>query len=175
MKQTLVILLIAFAMALAAGAQTAQFAGETLVISDGSHRIRLPEVIQPHSIARCVHAVQKRQRDYFVLFGATEWSRGDPPRNGNCGSGVESHITWLHVREGKVLDRKEALYVSCITNRQGWALGWHGSIFTIETEDLVEDSVRAGKAAVWRSLKWSFDIRRPEAGFVEEQKELANP
>ena len=161
-------------MILAAGAQTAQFVGETLVISDGSHRIRLLEVIQPHSIARCIHAVQKRKKDYFVLFGATEWSRGYPPRNGNCGSGLESHITWLHVREGKVLDRKEALYESCITNRQGWVLGWHGSIFTIESEDLVEDSVRAGKAAVWRNIKWSFDIRRPEAAFTEEQKDLAN-
>jgi hypothetical protein len=174
-KRTISILLLAFALALTASAQTARFVGESLVISDGGHRIRLPDIIQQHPIARCVHAVRKRQADYYVLFGASEWSRGYPPRNGNCGAGVESHITWLHVRDGKVLDRKVALYESCFTNRDGWALGWHGSLFTVETEDLVEDSARADKAAVWQTLKWTFDVRRPDAAFTEEQKEHTNP
>lgn len=157
-----------------ARAQSAHFAGTSLVIVEGDHRIRLPNLIQQDATGCYVHAVRKRGVDYFVLYAAKEWTKGRPYPKGNCGAGIESHVTWLHVRGGKIVERNRALYQSCVDNRDGYALGWHGPLFTVETEDLVEGSVTPdAKTARWRQLKWTFDVRHPEAGFAEEEKELS--
>lgn len=175
-KTTLCILCSISMLALTASAQTARFVGESLVITDGQRRIRLSDVIGPHPIARCVHAVQKGHREYFVLISARMWSRGYPPRSGYCGAGVESYIEWLQVRDGKIAKRAKGLVKSCFDNRDGGITGWRGTIFTAETTDLVEN--RDGPAdapARWRDITFTFDAAHPQKGINQKEAERKAP
>ncbi len=157
-------------------AQSAHFVGESLVIKDGGHRIFLPDVIDPHPIARCVHAVQKRRNDYFILISVSEWTRGYPPRDGYCGSGVESSIQWLRIRDGKIAERTNGLFESCSDNRGGGITGWQDSIFIAETTDLIENRDGPAEApARWRDITFTFDSSRPEEGIKETEVERETP
>ena len=167
----LLLIPLASALVLTVNAQTARFVGDSLVIADGKQRIRLTEVPGADSIARCVHAVQKRDGEYFVLIGAREWSRGYPPRGGYCGAGEEAYVEWLRVRDGKIAERTMALFGSCLDNRDGSVSGWRGSVLTVETSDLVEDrNAPANRPAVWREITFTFDASRPAEGI--KQKEI---
>ena len=169
---TLSILCLAFMFAVSVRAQTAKFIGESLVITDGLRRVQLADVIEPHPIARCVHAVQKRHGEYFVLISAREWSRGYPPRGGRCGCGVESYIEWLHIRDGKIAERTKGLFESCFDNRDGKVTGWRGTILTAETTDLVENRDGPANApARWRDIIFTFDAEHPEEGIREKATE----
>jgi hypothetical protein len=152
------------------GAQTAHFAGQSLVISDGARRDTVAGVIASQPIASIVHAVRRQGAEYFIVIGARTWSRGFSSERGQCGSGTESYIEWLRVSGRLIVQRAQALYQSCWDNRDGWAIGWHGHLFTIETEDLVEEPRRPDDPARWRQLKWTFDVEHPDAGFKEEHR-----
>lgn len=155
-------------------AQRAHFVGESLVITDGTRRIRLPNVIEPHPEYRVIHAVQKRSDGYFVVIGVSEWSRGYPPKGGNCGAGIESHIDWLHVRDGKVIERQSGLYQSCVQNRDGYAIEWqHGILhWSTEGQRRVEEGGRTTFIPV--NYSWTFDPAQPNKG-IEEHSEDAKP
>ena len=168
MKTTLHASVLATALSCAASAQTARFVGESLVIADGPRRIRLPPVIKPHPIARCVHAVQKRSGEYFILIGGSEWSRGYPPRGGLCGSGVEEYIEWLHVRNGKIIETQKGLYLSCWDGRSGVPPAWQ------------DGQLRWGVVYVWidegaghaEQISWTYDPRAPRKGIQEQKKTI---
>src|ERR1043166_10266395 len=163
MKMMLLILALAVCVAETARAQTARFVGESLVISDAGRRITIPNmtVIADHApIAPCVHAIQKRNSEYFLLVTTSSWTRGYPPRGGYCGSGVEARVDWLHIVAGKVAQADGDCYESCRRNREGHILGWRGSIFTVETEDSEE---------TFDTIRVTFDSRHPEAGIKTEQ------
>ena len=175
-KTTLLTSVLALFIRSAVSAQTARFMGESLVIADGQRRIRLVDVIEPHPIARCVHAVQKRHGEYFVLISASEWSRGYPPRGGNCGCGVEAYIEWLHVRDGRITERTKGLFESCFDNRGGSVTGWRGTILTAETVDLVENrNGPANTPAVWRTITFTFDSAHPNEGIKQTEAERKMP
>lgn len=158
----------------AANAQRVSFVGEALVITDGTHRIRLPNVIGPHPESRIVHAVQKRAGEYFIVIGVSELSRGYPPRNGYCGAGIESHIDWLHVQEGKIVERQSGLYASCWKNRDGYSIEWeHGVLlWSTEGQRVVEEGGQTTFIQV--TYSWKFDPSHPEKG-IEEHTEDVKP
>lgn len=155
-------------------AQKAYFVGESLVIIDGTRRIRLPNVIEPHPEYRVVHAVQKRSDAYFVVIGVSEWSRGYPPKNGHCGAGIESHIDWLHVRNGKIIERQSGLYESCFQNRDGYSIEWQRGVLHWSTtgQRRVEEGGQTTFFPV--DYSWVFDPAHPDKG-IEERFEDAKP
>ena len=88
MKAPILTLIVPITLCSASIAQKADFIGEFLVIRDGTRRIRLSNVIEPDSLYRVVHAIQKRATDYLVVIGVSELSRGYPAKNGPCGAGI---------------------------------------------------------------------------------------
>jgi hypothetical protein len=153
-------------------AQKAHFVGESLVIADGTRRIRLPNVIEPHPEYRVVHAVQKHANDYFVVFGVSEWSRGYPPKNGNCGAGIESHIDWLHIRDGKIVQRQSGLYESCMLNRDGYSIEWQRGTLRWTTKGLRLEGEGLPPTFIWVNYSWTYDPAHPDKG-IEEHSEDA--
>ncbi len=156
-------------------AQTAHFAGESLVIMNAAHRILLPAVIESHSEYGVIHAVQKRAGDYFVVIGVSEWSRGYPPRGGNCGAGIESHIDWLHVHDGKVVRRQTGLYVSCIQNRDGYSIEWRHGVLHWSTEGQRRGGDDGRTTFIRVNYSWSFDPAHPENGIDEHAEDAKRP
>jgi hypothetical protein len=86
---------------------TATFKNADLVISDRGQQSIIRDVIDEYAFFSTIHAIAKRGGDTFVVFGSSEMSRGWPPKNGNCGAGVETFIRWLHVRGGKIIEQHE--------------------------------------------------------------------
>jgi hypothetical protein len=155
-------------------AQQARFVGESLVITDGARRIRLAEVIEPHPEYRVVHSVQKRGADYFVVIGVSEWTRGYPPRDGNCGGGIESHIDWLHVRDSEIVERKSGLYESCRINREGYTIAWRRGLLHWTSQGARSAEVDGRTVIIPVKYTWTFDPAHPENG-IEEHAEDGKP
>jgi hypothetical protein len=155
-------------------AQKAHFVGDSLVITDGTRRVRLPNVIESYPEYRVVHAVQKRADDYFVVIGVSELSRGYPSRNGYCGAGIESHIDWLHIRDGKIVQRQSGLYESCLENRDGYSIEWQHGVLHWSTEG--QRRVEEGGRTIFipTSYSWTFDPAHPDKG-IEERSEDSKP
>ena len=155
-------------------AQKARFVGESLLITDGNHRIRLADVIDPDPEYRVVHAVQARGGDYFVVIGVSEMSRGHSAKTGNCAAGIESHIDWLHVRDGKVIERQSGLYESCFQSRSFYSIEWKQGILQWRSEGQrrVEEDGRTTFIPV--SYSWAYDPAHPDKG-IEEHSEDTNP
>jgi hypothetical protein len=114
--------------------------------------------------------VVKRKGEYFVLMTTSEWMRGYPPRGGFGGGGVEAYVTWLHVVDGKAGDTVSERYMSFHDNREGSIVGWRGSVFTVRTEDWLEDKDPKEKVA-WQTITITFDTRHPEEGIKVEKSE----
>lgn len=153
-------------------AQKARFVGESLLISDGTQRIQLPKLIGQHTEYHVVHAVQKRAGDYFVVIGVSEFSRGYPPRGGECGAGIESHIDWLHVHDGKIVERESGLYESCQQNRFDYSINWQDGVLHWNTEGQrrVEESGHTTFIPV--SYSWTFDPAHPDKGIEEHSEDI---
>ena len=151
-------------------ALSARFVGESLVISDDARRVRLPDLIEPYSEYHVVHAVLKRAGDYFVVVGISELSRGYPPKGGECGAGIESHIDWLRIHDGKIVERQSGLYESCFQNRFGYSIEWQNGVLHWSTEGQrrVEDSGHT--TFIPMSYSWTFDPAHPDKG-IEEHSE----
>ena len=175
MKTTPLLLVALTAMVCSASiAQNAHFVGESLVITDGTQRVRLGVVTDQHPEYRVIHAIQKRGGEYFVVIGVSELSRGYPPKGGNCGAGIESHIDWLHVRDGKVIQRQSGLYESCFHNRDGYLIEWKLGIlhWSAEGQRRVEEGGHVTFIPV--NYSWTFDPAHPDKG-IEEHSEDAKP
>ena len=151
-------------------AQKARFVGESLVISDGTQKIRLPDVIDPHTMYHVVHAVQKRADEYFVVIGVSELTRGYPPRGGECGAGIESHIDWLRIHEGKIVELQSGLYESCRQNRDGYSIKWQDGVLHWSTagQRRVEEGGHTTFIPV--SYSWTFDPAHADKGIAEHSE-----
>lgn len=174
MKISLILVALTSMLCSVSQAQTAHFVGESLIVVDGTSRMRLPDIIEPYPEYRVIHAVQKRAGEYFVVIGVSELSRGYPPKGGNCGAGIESHIDWLHVHDGKIVQRQSGLYESCIQNRDGYSIDWqHGILrWSSEGQRRVEEGGRVTFIPV--SYSWTFDPAHPDKG-IEEHSEDSRP
>lgn len=148
-------------------AQSAHFIGETLIIQDGARKIRLAEVIEPYPEYRVVHAVRKKAGEYFVVIGVSEWSRGYPPRDGFCGAGIESHIDWLRVSGGTIVERQSGLYESCFKNRDDWSIRWKDGVLHWRAQGFRHLDETGGSGAVTVHFSWKFDPAHPERGIEE--------
>ncbi len=177
MKSTLLTLVLAASLTIATYGQTARFTGSftgdgTLVIADGTHHIRIPDISEPSDhcpTAPYVHSIQKRHGDYYVVVTISHWTRGYPPRGGAGGSGEEAYIKWLHIVDGKISESTEGLFRSWGDNRDGFIDGWHDSIFKVTTNDLLEDKLKAKEKDIWQDIIYTFDARHPENGIKEEK------
>lgn len=164
MKSALLMLTLAVA-ALTANAQTARFAGGTLVIRDGKKRVRIADVSDSPSetpLAPKVHFTKKLNGEYFVIVTTSEYTHGYPPRGGSCGGGTEAYISWLRIVDGKIIDDTRQRYASCAENRVGKIHGWHGSIFTVSGSDNMDGA--APDAVPRPAITFTFDARHPERG-----------
>ncbi len=164
-------LALCLCLSFSANAQTAKFSGTSLIISDGQKRIQLHDIIAADAFARCVHAVQKRNGDYFLLTTVGEWSRGAPPRNGFCGAGRENYLEWFQVHDGKITTHTKVLYASCFDNRDGRIIGWRDKIFTAQVDYYLEHSDQKTSEYGWK-ITYTFDANKPEAGIKEVKTEL---
>ncbi len=153
----------------AAAAPEVKFDGESIVLKDNGRRYELPGMIDPFSFHETLHAVCRRGSDYFIVYGSSEMTRGWPPKNGNCGAGVESFIRWLHVRDGKVISQQEGLYVSCRQNRDGWRIGWTDHKLQWSAMGVKHTNGDPSKRELV-DLSWTFDPARPELGIIESEK-----
>ncbi len=141
-----------------------------LVIIDGKKRIRLNDVSEPIAqvpTAPCVHAVQKRKGEYYVVVTTSRWTRGFPPGDGAGGCGEEAHLRWFHVSGGKITRSAGYKFRSWSDNREGGIKGWSGGVLSLTTEDLMEARLRANEKAVWQTITFTFDAAKPEAGIQE--------
>ena len=148
---------------------TAIFRDHAIHVTDGSHRFVLTGITDKHSTHETLHAIQRRGEDYYIVYGSDEWSRGWPPKGGNCGCGLEAYIRWIHVRDGEIVEKKDGLYVSCIQNRDGWQIAWRNRKLVWSTNGLRRAD---GAPAHFESVDftWTFDPTRPEMGIVETER-----
>ena len=142
----------------------------SLLIQDGKKRILLrdiSEAINCVPTAPCVHAVQKRNGEYYVVVTTSRWTRGFPPRDGAGGCGEEAYFSWLHIADDKLAESTAYTFRSWSDNREGGINGWSGSVLSLTTDDLIEEKLRANEKAVWQTITFSFDSLKPEAGIQE--------
>lgn len=170
MRLVLPILILCIAIGGAtAHATSASFDGPDLVVKSGKTTFRLSGIADEYAFFTTVHAAARKGRDFYLVIGSSELTRGWPPKGGNCGGGIESFIRWLHVRDGKVIDTQEGLYESCRSNRDGWNLGWKDGRLMWSTRGLKRSAnVSTPSTAVF--LNWSYDPQHPEKGIAEEEK-----
>jgi hypothetical protein len=64
---------------------------------------------------------------------------------------------------------QEGCFRSWRDNREGGIDGWKSPIFSITTEDLLEERAASKKKDVWQTITWTFDPRHPERGLKEEK------
>jgi len=170
MKKALLVPMLVVLFALPARAQTAHFTGRDLVIKDSGKTIKiarfLPTVVPPDP--PCVHSVEKRDGEFFVVVTTHEWSRGSPMPRGECGAGEESYVKWLHIVNGKVKESFDGLYESCLKNRDGSVVGWNGPLFVVTTDAELPDKVQANAKDIWSTITFTFDAHHPEQGLKEE-------
>lgn len=97
-----------------------------------------------------------------------------PATQGLCGGGMEGYITWLHVREGKIVERQAGLYESCFKNREGEVLGWKDGVLLWQSSGELSVEREGKQEFVPTVFAWTFDSARPEAG-ITEHTENAEP
>ena len=148
------------------------FAGPTVTFSRGTlilHTVRrvykIRDVIDSRPFYTTVHAVHRRRDTYYVVFGNSEWSRGYPPRDGLCGSGIESDIRWLAIRDGEIVDEQKGLHESCFKNRSSGPIAWkkHKLVWVATGPDPDREVDPTGV-----TFHWEFDPKHPEKGIVEK-------
>jgi hypothetical protein len=144
-----------------------EFRDTNLVLRDQGKTVILKDVIDPYAFFAVCHAVQRRGKDYFVVYGSSEMSRGWPPRGGRCGSGIESYIRWLHIRDGKIVDQREGLYESCWKGRDGWDIQWSEGKLHWQTVGFEHpDDTKIISVTYF----WTYDPRQSDAGITETTK-----
>jgi hypothetical protein len=147
----------------------ARFDSEDLVLGDGRASFRIGDVVDPHAVYKTIHAVQRRGRDFYVVYGTSELSSGWPPKGGHCGAGLESYIRWLHIKDGKIVEEQEGRYESCLKNRDGWTVDWHDGKLVWSTEGIDREGGGSLGKLVSVAFTWSYDPIHPEAGIVESK------
>ena len=147
----------------------AKFEGSELLIQDGSKIIRLEKQVDDHAIYKTIHSALRRGKEYYVVYGTSEWTRGWPPRGGNCGSGIESYIRWLHVREGKIVAQDEGLFESCRENREGWSVSWEAGCLRWMSQNSVRMLKDNKESFTNSNLVWIFDPAQPETGILRRE------
>jgi hypothetical protein len=107
MKSAFISLVMGMILTFPTHGMTAHFLKNgTLVIVDGGHRVRISNVsegVEFVPTAPYVHAIQKRNGEYFVVLTRSEWTRGYPPRGGAGGAGgcgEEACVQWLQIVDG---------------------------------------------------------------------------
>lgn len=103
-----------------------------------------------------LYANLRRARDRYLLIGYSEQSVLNNPGR-YCGGGVESHLVWLHVRSGMVLETQAALYQSCWESVEGDPPSWSGQFCIVDYESF--RSPQTKRRAV-------FDSVAPEKGLA---------
>jgi hypothetical protein len=167
MRQMHILAIVVFTASSAGATLSANFDADSLIIREGFKFFRFKAILDPNAFYGTIHAVQRRGRDFFVVYGTSEMSRGWPPRGGNCGCGLESYIRWLHVRDGKIIEQQEGRQESCLENRDGWLIAWQQEKLTWSAEGLErEDNPLSGKI-VSITFTWTFDPARPADGLLE--------
>lgn len=145
---------------------SATFVHGSIHVADGPRSFVLRDFIDHYSFHETLHAIQRRGDDYFIVYGSGEWSRGASQERGNCGSGVEFYIRWLHVRAGKVIEQQEGLYLSCWKGRDASEIAWreHRLQWSCQGPGRSEGSVAT-------NIRWSYDPMAPEKGIAETQED----
>lgn len=162
-----IIAILIFATSVGGASPSAKFSDEDLVVRDGSKAFKIPSVLDAHAFYATIHAVQRRGQSYFVVYGTSEMSRGWPPKGGNCGSGLESYIRWIHVKGGKVIEQQEGRQESCIKNRDGWSIAWRDRKLVWSTQGIERRGDPVTGKIVSVAFTWSYDPGRPSAGISE--------
>ncbi len=147
--------------------QTVRFDNFALIIKDGRRRIRLENALEELPEKSIVHAAIKRGRDFYLVLGLSHWSRGGPHPRGLCGGGLEVSIDWLHVRDGKIVERQTALYGSCFKNREGEIVGWKEGVLLWQGWGERPDPPDSSASFITTDYAWTFDSTQPEAGISE--------
>lgn len=162
-----ILALLGLAACGAVASPSARFDAEDLIVRDGSHEVRLRDVLDPHAFYKTLHAVQQRGQDFYVVYGTSEFSRGWPPRGGNCGCGLESYIRWLHIKGGKVIEEQEGRYESCFKNRDGGAIHWRDGKLVWSSGGVEREGDSVPVKFVSLNFTWSYDPQHPESGISE--------
>lgn len=151
-------------------AVTATFQKADLVISNRGRQTIIRDVIDEYAFFSTIHAVAKRGDDMFVVFGSSELSRGWPPRNGNCGAGIETFIRWLHIRDGRIIEQQEGLYESCRQNRSWGNVQWKGHKLVWSADGSEREGTDAVPTFVTVNFSWTYDPSHPDAGITETKE-----
>lgn len=154
---------------IAAASPNAKFDGEDLAIRDGRYSCRIAELLDPNAFYKTIHAIQRRGQDFYVVYGTSEMSRGWPPRGGHCGCGLESYIRWLHIKDGKLIEKQEGRFESCFSNRDGWAIRWRQGTLIWSAEGIEREGDSSIGKIVSVAFTWCFDPAHPEAGIAERK------
>jgi len=174
LKMTTLIITLLLTLTIAISAQTASFSKDgSLVIKEGNKRILLNNISQEiRHVPRspCVHAIQKRKGDYYLLITTSQFTRGFPPRSGAGGNGEEFYLRWLHVAEGKIGQSTEHKINSWSDNCHGAVIGWSGSVFSAISDNLMEGKLHATGEAIWQTNTFSFNSNKPEDGIKTQTK-----
>jgi hypothetical protein len=173
-KKPMRLLLLLMTLCIADGsarayATSATFVGADLVVKSGETTFRLSGITDEYAFFTTVHAAARKGRDFYLVIGSSELTRGWPPRGGNCGCGIESFIRWLHVRDGKVVDTQEGRYESCRSNRDGWRIRWREGRLTWSSNGW-RRSADVSVPATSVFLNWSYDPQHPEMGIAEDER-----
>lgn len=167
MKKIHIFVILLISASGAAAAPSANFDGDDLIVRDGRGSSRIQGVLDPHAFYGTIHAVHRRGRDFFVLYGTSELSRGWPPKGGYCGCGLESYIRWLHIRDGRIMEQQEGRQESCHRNRDGWSVAWQQGKLIWNTEGIEHEGDPISGKIVSMAYTWTFDPVSPEAGILE--------
>ncbi len=163
----LLIFVFATSVSTSIASPSVEFRDTKLVIRDGRKTFTLRDLIDPYAFFTICHAVQKRGHDYFVVYGSSEMSRGWPPRNGRCGSGIETYIRWLHINDGKIIDQQEGLYESCWKDRDGWLIEWSEGKLHWQADGFEHPD---DSKTISVTYFWIYDPQHPEAGIAQTSK-----
>ena len=151
------LLVLLLAVPYAGAAPTVGFDDLTLTIRDGTQKIRVENALDQVPIKHVAYAAARRDADYYLVLGLKEWT---------CGGGKEEFICWLHVRDGKVVERQSGLYNSCYEERTGSVLGWKDGVLLWRAEGRRRSDHSGGVEYLPTDFAWPFDSNHPEAGIT---------
>ena len=148
-------------------AATVGFDNFALTIRDGQKQVTIQNALEEVPEKHVVHAVIRRNEDFYLVLGLSFWSRGGPQPRGTCGGGKEVSVSWLHVHGGKIVERQTGLYQSCFENREGEIVGWKDGVLLWQGWGVHHPSVDRTGDFVTTDYVWTFDSAKPEAGIIE--------
>ena len=165
----LVIPLLFFSSLIFASDQTPQIS-PPLVFHSGERRIAIPQrnAEGKHDFAAdsCngygietsqLHAFVRRGNTLYVVYTCGAPSRGPEASMKRCGSGYETQINWVAIRDGIVVDHQQRDIESCWRDIYGSIDGWRGTKLIFSSGNYEGTST------------YFFDSSRPENGLVCEK------